>query len=155
MDETASIMAAHSRRRQLSKKAQKLQKNQKKSGFLGFDGSGTLQLEPDSEDDLEDFGKMDVSEDEEGSSTGAQDTFDGVGANSTSAMVDADDLSVHATAVWCVRVLRDQTTVVSADSLGQVKFWDLRYGTLKQSFSSVNFSDLLEQIIAFDNPRCC
>ena len=140
VDETASIMAAHSRRRKKADAQKKKMKASKLSNFLGFDGTGTLNLEPDSEDDLEDFGEKEgrnSSDNEDGLGSAGRDTKRRDNGGSGGEEDDPDDLSVHATSVWGLRVLRDGVTLVSADSLGNVQFWDARYGTLKQSFNSV------------------
>ncbi|KAG5456351.1 MAG: WD40-repeat-containing domain protein, partial [Olpidium bornovanus] len=49
-------------------------------------------------------------------------------------LVEKASKSEH-TIVWAIKVLADGT-VVSGDSLGHVKFWDLRMGVLRQSISS-------------------
>ncbi|GAA5969317.1 hypothetical protein JCM3765_001882 [Sporobolomyces pararoseus] len=52
-----------------------------------------------------------------------------------------DKLKGEQTVVWCLTSLGDGT-VVSGDSMGNVKFWDVKFGTQLQSFKS-HKSDIL------------
>ena len=61
-------------------------------------------------------------------------------ARPSAATADDDD-DVNAVCVWAVKVLGDGT-IVSGDSLGQVTFWDGRFGTMLAKFNP-NGADVL------------
>ena len=64
--------------------------------------------------------------------------------------ITLDDYTPRSTLIWDLKVLNDAaSTIVSADSLGKIQFWNGKHGTLVQSFE-VHEADVLTLAVSSD-----